>query len=249
MNLGPAGRLGRFFIDSKLTPLLLVSSLALGAVAVTLTPREEEPQIVVPVVDLFVGLPGASPEEVEARGTIPLEKRMWEIPGVEYVYSASMPGLSLVTVRFRVGDNEVDSLVKVFEKLTSGMERMQEGFTTPLAKLRGIDDVPVLALTLWGRNADGFALRRLAAELEREVPGLDEVSETRRIGGRRRDTPEPQRHQYRENDHSPVHHFLLCGGSLESINPPEPGPSFALPATIQPDSEEPSRLHPPRFAP
>jgi multidrug efflux pump subunit AcrB len=187
MNLGPAGRLGRFFIDSKLTPLLVVSSLALGAVAVSLTPREEEPQIVVPVVDLFVGLPGASPEEVEARGTIPLEKRMWEIPGVEYVYSASMPGMSLVTVRFRVGDNEVDSLVKVFEKLTSGLERLQEGFTMPLAKLRGIDDVPVLALTLWGRNADGFALRRLAAELEREVSRLDEVSETRLIGGRRRE--------------------------------------------------------------
>jgi multidrug efflux pump subunit AcrB len=187
LELGPAGRLARFFIDSKLTPLLVLASLGLGLVAVVLTPREEEPQIVVPVVDLFVGLPGASPEEVESRATIPLEKRMWEIPGVEYIYSTSMPGLCLVTVRFRVGQDEVNSLVKVYEKITSGLDRLQEGFTMPLAKLRSIDDVPALALTLWSREADGFVLRRLAAELEREIAHIDEVSETKLIGGRRRE--------------------------------------------------------------
>jgi multidrug efflux pump subunit AcrB len=90
-SLGPAGKVAHFFIDSKLTPLLIIASLLVGAFAVLLTPREEEPQITVPMVDIFVGLPGAAPQAVENRVTIPLEKRMWEIPGVEYVYSASMP--------------------------------------------------------------------------------------------------------------------------------------------------------------
>lgn len=112
-GIGPAGRIGHFFIESKLTPLLVIAALAVGAFAVMLTPREEEPQIVVPIVDLFVGLPGASPAEVENRVTIPLEKRMWEIPGVEYVYSVSRPGMAMVTVRFYVGEDHERSLVKV----------------------------------------------------------------------------------------------------------------------------------------
>ena len=103
-QLGTAGRIARAFINSKLTPLIVVTSVLLGLGAVLMLPREEEPQIVVPVIDLFVGLPGADPAEVESQVTIPLEKRMWELPGVEYVYSVSMPGLSMVTVRFYVGD-------------------------------------------------------------------------------------------------------------------------------------------------
>ena len=98
-GLGPAGRIAQFFIDSKLTPLMMFAALAIGIAATILTPREEEPQIVVPMVDIFVGMPGATPEEVENRVTIPLEKSMWEIPGVDFVYSASMPGMAMVTVR------------------------------------------------------------------------------------------------------------------------------------------------------
>ncbi len=186
LHIGPAGRLGRLFIESKLTPLLVLAALALGALAIALTPREEEPQIVVPVVDVFVGLPGASPAEVESRVTIPLEKRLWEIPGVEYVYSMSRPGLALVTVRFLVGQEMERSLVKLYDKLAGGMDHSPEGATPPLVKLRTIDDVPVIALTLWSPDHDGFALRRIAAQLGREISGTDMVSELRLTGGQKR---------------------------------------------------------------
>ena len=185
-ELGPAGRLGALFLDSKLTPLLVVAALALGALAVSQTAREEEPQIVVPIVDVFVGLPGADPAEVEDRLTVPLEKRLWEIPGVEYVYSASMPERAMVTVRFRVGDDLEDSLVAVWEKIASGLHLAASGATMPLVQLRSIDDVPVLALTLWSPERDGFELRRIAAELGREIAAVEEVSELRLIGGERR---------------------------------------------------------------
>ena len=102
-SIGPAGHIGRLFINSKLTPLMVVGALALGALAISYTPREEEPQIIVPIVDIFIGLPGGVPEEVENRITVPLEKRMWEIPGVEFVYSNSRPGGAMITVRFLVG--------------------------------------------------------------------------------------------------------------------------------------------------
>jgi multidrug efflux pump subunit AcrB len=187
VTVGPAGRIAGLFVDSKLTPLLVIAALAVGIFAVWLTPREEEPQIVVPMVDLFVGLPGAPPQEVENRVTIPLEKRMWEIPGVEYVYSASMPGASIVTVRFYVGEETERSLVKLYEKLAGGMDRMPHGSTPPLVKLRSIDDVPVLGLTLWSHAYGSFELRRIAAELGREVARLDRVSDVRLIGGQRRE--------------------------------------------------------------
>ncbi|UCF69337.1 MAG: efflux RND transporter permease subunit [Acidobacteriota bacterium] len=184
---GPAGRLAHFFIDSKLTPLLVIAALAAGLFAVTLTPREEEPQILLPVFDLFVGLPGAAPDEVESRVTIPLEKRMWEIPGVEYVYSTSMSGAAMVTVRFLVGEDQESALVRVFEKITSGLDQIPEGATMPLVKLRTIDDVAVLGLTLWSDRYDGYTLRRIAAELRRELSRLDDVSRIALIGGQRRE--------------------------------------------------------------
>jgi multidrug efflux pump subunit AcrB len=185
-GLGPAGRIGRFFIDSKLTPLLMIAALALGLLAVVSTPREEEPQIVVPMVDLFVGLAGALPDEVENRVTVPLEKRMWEIPGVEYVYSTSMRGMALVTVRFFVGEDPERSLVKVYEKLASGWDRIPAGATPPLVKVRSIDDVPVLALTLWSETQDSAELRRIGAELGRELSRIDRVSRVNVTGGQRR---------------------------------------------------------------
>ncbi len=186
LQLGPAGRIGRFFADSKLTPLLVIMALVLGAAAVGLTPREEEPQIVVPVVDIFVGLPGASPAEVETRVTLQLEKRMWEIPGVEYVYSSSMPGAALITVRFHVGDDEEDSLVRVHQKLMSGADLVPRDSTPWLVKSRTIDDVPVLALTLSSRGRDSSDLRRIAMELRRAISSLDDISTVDVVGGQRR---------------------------------------------------------------
>jgi multidrug efflux pump subunit AcrB len=185
-GMGIAGRIGAFFIGSKLTPLLVVAALALGALAVSLTPREEEPQIVVPMIDIFTALPGADPAEVESRITIPLEQQMWKLPGVEYVYSSSMPGVSLVTVRFYVGDDVAESLVKVHHQLRSDAVYTTPGVTRPLVRARSIDDVPVLALTLWSDRYDSYELRRIAAELGVEIAALDDVAELRLIGGERR---------------------------------------------------------------
>jgi len=109
-RLGFAGKLARAFIHSKLTPLFIVASLLLGLGAVLLLPREEEPQIIVPMIDIFVQMPGASAKEVEERVTKPMEKLLWEIPGVEYIYSTSSPGASMTIVRFYVGEDEEKSI-------------------------------------------------------------------------------------------------------------------------------------------
>src|SRR5688572_33129744 len=115
---GAAGRLAAAFINSKLTPLFIAASMALGALAIVALPREEEPQIIVPMVDVFVEMPGASPAEVEQRVTRPLEQLLWEIPGVEYLYSTSSAGQSMVVVRFEVGQPEEAALVRLNQKLS-----------------------------------------------------------------------------------------------------------------------------------
>ncbi|MFN8002666.1 MAG: efflux RND transporter permease subunit [Acidobacteriota bacterium] len=112
-EIGLAGKLARVFIDSKLTPLIVVASILLGLGAVVMLPREEEPQIIVPMVDVFVQMPGASAKEVEERVTKPMEKLLWEVPGVEYIYSTSSPGMSMAIVRFLVGQNEEDAIVRL----------------------------------------------------------------------------------------------------------------------------------------
>ncbi|RMH35876.1 MAG: efflux RND transporter permease subunit [Nitrospirae bacterium] len=176
----------RSFVDSKLTPLIVLASLLLGLFAILATPREEEPQIIVPMMDVFVEMPGASIQEVESRVTIPMEKKLMEIPGVEYVYSISMPGLSMAVVRFYVGEDEEDSLVKLYNKLYSNFDLIPPGATQPLVKPRSIDDVPILALTLWGEGYGPAELRRLAAELDNHIKDIPDVSETKLIGGQRR---------------------------------------------------------------
>ncbi|MFM2126056.1 MAG: hypothetical protein RL328_2507, partial [Acidobacteriota bacterium] len=115
--LGFAGKLAQAFIDSKLTPLFIVASIAIGAFSVWRLPREEEPQIKVPMIDVMVAMPGASAREVEERVTKPMEKLLWEIPGVEYIYSTSSPGQSIAIVRFLVGEDEEDSIVKLNQKM------------------------------------------------------------------------------------------------------------------------------------
>src|SRR5437899_4689130 len=181
-----AGRIARGFIDSKLTPLVIVGALLLGAFSIRETPREEELQIVVPMLDVFVQMPGASAEEVAQRATVPMEKLLPEVPGVEYIYSISHPGLSLVIVRFYVGTKEEDAIVKTYNKLFSNFDRIPQGVSQPIIKVRSIDDVPILALTLWGKNYDAYQLRRIAGELEHSLKQLDDVSETTIIGGQPR---------------------------------------------------------------
>ncbi|HEX7285091.1 MAG TPA: efflux RND transporter permease subunit, partial [Candidatus Angelobacter sp.] len=181
-----AGRIARAFIQSKLTPLFIVGSLLLGAMACWQTPREEEPQIIVPMLDVMVEMPGATPAEVEQRVSIPMEKLLREMPGVEYLYSISHPGMSVVIVRFYVGTKEEDAIVKTYNKLYSNFDKIPPGVSQPIIKVRSIDNVPILALTLWGPNYDAYRLRQAAGELEHEVKQIDDVSETTLIGGQPR---------------------------------------------------------------
>lgn len=183
---GLAGKLAHAFIDSKLTPLVVVASILLGAFAVIMLPREEEPQIKVPMIDVMVAMPGASAKEVEERVTAPMEKLLWEIEGVEYVYSTSSAGQSLVIVRFEVGHDVETALVRLNQELQSNYDRIPPGVTSPLIKAKSIDDVPILALTLHSDRYDDIALRRLSAELEDAVKQVPDVAETTLIGGRQR---------------------------------------------------------------
>jgi len=185
-SLGLAGRIAKAFINSKLTPLIIVSSILLGVAAVLLLPREEEPQIKVPMVDVLVSMPGTSAKEAEERVTRPMEKLLWEIPGVEYVYSTSSPGQSLVIVRFMVGSNAEECLVRLNQKLQSNFDRIPIGASQPLIKLRSIDDVPILALTLHSARYDHLTLRRLAAQVDDAIKQVPQVAETKLIGGARR---------------------------------------------------------------
>ncbi len=185
-KLGFAGRIAHYFINSKLTPLIMVFSILLGAFAVLKTPREEEPQIVVPMMDVFVEMPGSTAQEVEQRVTTPMEKLIWEIPGVEYIYSTTRPGLSMAIVRFKVGEKEEDSIVKLYNKLYSHFDLIPPGASKPLIKPRSIDDVPILALTFWSNQYDSYTLRRVAGEVDREVKSIDDVSQTQITGGERR---------------------------------------------------------------
>ncbi len=185
-QLGFAGKIAAYFIDSKLTVLIIITSVVLGLFAIIITPREEEPQIIVPMIDIFVEMPGATAEEVEKRVTTPMEKLLDEIPGVEYVYSTSSPGLSMAIVRFYVGQPVEDSILKVYNKLYSNFDRIPPGAGHPLIKSRSIDDVPILALTFWGKGYDSYQLRQLVARLDDHVKTVRDVSETLVIGGRKR---------------------------------------------------------------
>jgi multidrug efflux pump subunit AcrB len=182
-ELGIAGRLAHSFLNSKLTPLFIAASLAIGAFAIAVIPREEEPQILVPMLDITTAMPGASPAEVEQRITLPIENLVHQISGVEYVYSTSRPGQSLVIVRFLVGTPQEGALIKVYSKLYSNFDRMPPGISQPIVKARSIDDVPILALTLWGEHYDGYQLRAIAAEMQHTIEQTSDVSETTIIGG------------------------------------------------------------------
>ena len=184
--LGLAGKVARAFIDSKLTPLIVIASILLGAFAVVMLPREEEPQIKVPMVDVMVAMPGFSAKEVEERATRPMEKLLWEIPGVEYVYSTSRPGESLVIVRFKVGEDMERSIVKLNQKLQQNFDRIPHGVSSPLVKAKSIDDVPILALTFHSSRYDHLTLRRLVAQVDDAVKQVPLVSETTIIGGAHR---------------------------------------------------------------
>ena len=181
-----AGRVAELFIDSTLTPLFIVTAILLGLFAAWQLPREEEPQIIVPMIDVFVEFPGASPKEVEQRVTVPMERLLWQIPGVEYLYSTSSPGLSMAVVRFYVGQNEETSIVRLNQKLAANFDLIPPGASHPLVKPRSIDDIPILALTLWGPRYGDLELRQIAAQLRESIQQVNDVSSVEIIGGQRR---------------------------------------------------------------
>ncbi len=185
-HLRVAGRLAAAFVNSKLTPLFVMASILLGVFVLAKFPREEEPQIVVPMIDIFVEMPGASAREVEERVTKPMEKLLWEIPGVEYIYSTSSPGSSMAVVRFLVGEDEEKAIVRLNQKLAANLDMVPPGTSRPLIKARSIDDVPILALTLSSKRYGDYELRRLAAQLHDTIKQVDQVSAVAMIGGQRR---------------------------------------------------------------
>ena len=185
-NLGLAGKLASLFINSKLTVLIIFGSILLGVFATILLPREEEPQIKVPMIDVMVSMPGATSEEVAQRVSHPIEKLLWEINGVEYIYSTSSPGQSVVIVRFKVGFDTNKALVLLNQKLQQNFDIIPPGVSKPIVKLRSIDDVPILALTLHSPHYDAVTLRRLAAEVQDRIKPPPNVAETNLIGGEQR---------------------------------------------------------------
>jgi multidrug efflux pump subunit AcrB len=185
MKTGFSGRIAQRFINSKLTPLLIGASLAAGVGGLLTTPREEEPQIKVPMIDVAVGLPGASPREVEHRIVEPLERAIWEIPGVEYVYSVAQTDGALITARYEVGTDPDIALTRLYGKLYAKADESPPGATQPLVTLHGINEVPILTLTLSGGSdaGDGYILRQQAAELASELKRIPDVAESWIIGG------------------------------------------------------------------
>ena len=187
MKNGFAGNIAKAFLQSKLTILLMIAFLLIGGYSTLLIPREEEPQIQVPMADIFIGYPGASPKDVETKVSAPLEKIISNVKGVEYVYSTSMKGRAMLIVQFYVGEDVERSLVKLYSELMKNMDKMPQGVTLPLIKTRAIDDVPVLGLTLWSEKYDDYQLKQIGQELTNEIKKIPDVSDINIIGGRNRE--------------------------------------------------------------
>ena len=184
--IGASGRIAKAFLESKLTPLLVVFSLLVGAFAVLVTPREEEPQIKVPMIDVFLAMPGATAEEAERRLIGPVEKAIYQIPNVEYVYSTTQPSGGIVIVRFLVGTDPDQAVVRVQTKLAELAPTLPPGAMPPVVVSRGIDDVPAVAWTLWAKDVSPTQLRQVAEELKSELTRHPQVAQVTVLGGQRR---------------------------------------------------------------
>lgn len=186
----------RFFITSPITPMLIILALCFGAAALLFTPKEEEPQIVVPMADIYISALGASPEEIKTLATDPLEQILWEIDGVEYVYSTTQDESAVVTVRFFVGENREDSLLKLHNKIQMNLDRAPSIVNNWLIKPIEIDDVPIVSITLYSDKYSDYELRRIAEELQARLSGMENISRSYITGGRKREIKihiDPQR--------------------------------------------------------
>ncbi len=186
-DTGLIARIVRPFLAGPPAIIVLLIALCLGATAILITPREEDPQIVVPLADIYVQAPGASPKEVEKLVATPLEQLLWQIDGVEYVYSISQRDMAIVTVRFFVGEDMVESLVKLHDQI-----RMHTDLVPPLVKgwvikPVEIDDVPIVNLTLHSTRYDSHELRRIGEEVLWRLSRLEDISRTGIVGGEQRE--------------------------------------------------------------
>ncbi len=186
-SLGLMGSLVQKFITSQVPVLLIVFALVVGIASVVMTPREEDPQIVVPLANVFVQFPGASAEEVEKLVATPLERLLWQIDGVEYVYSMSRRDMAVVTVRFFVGQNLIESLVRLHNKISMNMDEAPPGVKGWVIKPVEIDDVPIVNLTLYSDRYDDYELQRMGGELLARLESIEDISRTGIVGGRKRE--------------------------------------------------------------
>ncbi|WP_291275472.1 efflux RND transporter permease subunit [Flavobacterium sp.] len=187
MEKGISGKIANFFINSKLTILLMVALMIIGSYSSFLIPREEEPQIAIPMADVMVGYPGASPSEVESRVIKPLEKVISNIKGVEHVHSMAMNGQAMMIVQFYVGEDIERSYVKLYDELMKHQGIFPQGVMQPMVKTRSIDDVPMMGVTLWSEKMDDFEIRQVAEEVISEIEKVKDVAITKEIGGRNRE--------------------------------------------------------------
>ena len=185
--LGVSGRLAGLFVGSKLTPLIIIASLLLGLFAVLLTPREEEPQIVVPMADVWLPFPGASAKIVEEQLTKPIERKLSEIKTVEYLYSISRPGGALIIVRFYVGQPMEQSLVDLYDKLMSNQDLFPSGAAPFQVKPRDVNDVPIVTLTLSSERYTDYQLRQLGDQVLEDAKRVGGTAGGFVVGGRGRE--------------------------------------------------------------
>jgi multidrug efflux pump subunit AcrB len=186
-RLGLSGRIAAFFLHSRLTPLLALVALLLGLFAVMVTPREEEPQINVTMANVLIPFPGASVKDVEAMVATPAEQVLSQIAGVEHVFSVARPGMAVITVQFKVGVPRTEALVRLYDTVNSNADWLPAtlGVGAPLIKPKGIDDVPIVTLTLFSRQPDtgAFDLERVAHTLEGELKRVPGTREVTTVGG------------------------------------------------------------------
>ena len=187
MQEGISGKIAQAFMNSKLTILLMIGLMIIGVYSSFLIPREEEPQINVPMADIMVGYPGASPKEVESRVAKPLEKIISNIKGVEHVHTMAMNGQAMLIVQFYVGQDVERSYVKLYDELAKHENLFPQGVYKPMVKTRSIDDVPMLGITLWSEKQDDYQLRQIAEEVTSEIEKVKDVAITKEIGGNNRE--------------------------------------------------------------
>jgi len=175
------------FLTSQLSIIMVIMAFCFGIAAIMITPREEEPQIIVPLADIFVQAPGATPAEVEQLIATPLERYLWQIDGVEYVYSTSMQDMAVITVRFFVGEDRENSLIKLYNRMSMHADQAPMIVKGWLVKPVEIDDVPIVNLTLYSDQYDDHALRRMGEELLNHLATVPNISRTDIVGGRKRE--------------------------------------------------------------